>query len=68
MPAWLRTLGTRLLNSIRGSSPDRSFDDEIARHVDLLTQRYVRQGMTPEGARSRRPAPVRKSNCLSGGA
>src|SRR4051794_6142154 len=29
---------------------DHAFDDEIHAHIALLTERYVRQGMTPEAA------------------
>lgn len=32
----------------RDEDPD--FDDEMREHLDLLTERYVRQGMTPEEA------------------
>lgn len=34
---------------LRGSA-DPGFDAEIREHLSLLTQRYVRQGMTPGDA------------------
>jgi putative ABC transport system permease protein len=33
-----------------GGRADGEFDAELREHLDLLTQRYIRQGMTPDGA------------------
>src|SRR5438874_7738979 len=48
MPA-LRVLIARARGLFR-RDPDPAFDDEIHAHVALLTERYVRQGMTPAAA------------------
>ncbi|MBZ5729228.1 MAG: ABC transporter permease [Acidobacteriia bacterium] len=51
MPARLRTFASRLARLFRRGAPDSAFDDELEGHIGLLTERYVRQGMTPEDAR-----------------
>src|SRR3954454_11006408 len=45
----LRVLSARARGLFR-RDPDPAFDDEIHAHIALLTERYVRQGMTPEAA------------------
>jgi hypothetical protein len=43
----------RLLAKVRGlfGFRETEFDNELVEHLNLLTERYVRQGMTPEDAR-----------------
>ncbi len=43
---YLRELVARLRGLFGDRRADREFDDEIETHLRLLTERYVRQGMT----------------------
>ena len=47
---YLRALAARLRGLFGDRRADRELDDEIETHLRLLTQRYVRQGMTEEEA------------------
>src|SRR5262245_48388181 len=42
----LRALASRFLGLFRGRSADQELDDEIEAHLRLLTERYVRQGIS----------------------
>src|ERR1043165_5356698 len=43
------------LRSLLRRGPDPAFDDEIREHLDLLTDRFIRQGMSsPEAAAAAR--------------
>jgi macrolide transport system ATP-binding/permease protein len=46
MIRYLRALAARLRGLFGDRGADRDFDDEIETHLRLLTERYVRQGMT----------------------
>ncbi len=46
----LRVLLSRILGMIRRRQMDREFDDEVNAHMEILTERFVRQGMSPEEA------------------
>jgi putative ABC transport system permease protein len=48
----LRALMGRLWGLFEDRRADREFDDEIETHIRLLTERYVRQGMTATDAAS----------------
>jgi putative ABC transport system permease protein len=50
MTHYLRALAARLRGLFGNRRTDREFDDEIETHLRLLTERYVRQGMTEEEA------------------
>ena len=43
---YLRELAARLRGLFGDRRADREFEDEIETHLRLLTERYVRQGMT----------------------
>jgi predicted permease len=43
---YLRTLAARVRGLLGDRSAERELDDEIKTHLRLLTERYVRQGMT----------------------
>jgi len=43
---YLRALAARFRGLFRDSGSDRELDEEIETHLRLLTERYVRQGMT----------------------
>ena len=47
---YLRALAARLRGLFGGRRADRDLDDEIETHLRLLTERYVRQGMSEDGA------------------
>src|SRR5229473_3718627 len=49
MIARLRLLAAKLFGR---RSPETEFDDEMRAHLDLLTERYIHQGMTPSDADS----------------
>jgi putative ABC transport system permease protein len=52
---YLRALVAKLRELFGGSRADRELDDEIETHLRLLTERYVRQGMSEvESARAAR--------------
>src|SRR6266508_5920800 len=46
MTHYLRALVARLRGLFGDRRADREFDDEIETHLRMLTERYVRQGMT----------------------
>ncbi|HEX5430707.1 MAG TPA: permease prefix domain 1-containing protein, partial [Bryobacteraceae bacterium] len=47
----LREAWARLVSFFRKQDLDREFDEELAAHVELATQDYIRQGMSPPEAR-----------------
>src|SRR5215468_10112146 len=47
---YMRALAARLRGLFGDRRADREFDDEIETHLRLLTERYVRQGMTEDEA------------------
>ena len=52
---YLRVLAARFRGLFGDQRADRELDDEIKMHLRLLTERYVRQGMTEaEAARAAR--------------
>ncbi len=46
----LRVLFSRLLGMTRHHQMDQDFDDEVNVHMEMLTERFVAQGMSPEEA------------------
>ena len=50
MRARLRRLIAQLIGLVGRAGPDREFDDELGLHLQLLTERYICQGMTPADA------------------
>src|SRR5689334_12192023 len=46
----LRVLFSRLLGMIRHRQMDQDFDDEVTVHLEMLRERFVAQGMSPEEA------------------
>jgi predicted permease len=50
MTQYLRALAVRLRGLFGDRRAERELDDEIETHLRLLTERYVRQGMTEEEA------------------
>jgi len=46
MTHYLRALWAKLRGLFGDRRADREFDEEIETHLRLLTERYVRQGMT----------------------
>jgi putative ABC transport system permease protein len=48
----LRTFVSRLKTLFRQRTEEQEFDQELHSHLALLTERYVRQGMTEKDARS----------------
>ncbi len=48
----IRTLHARIRGLAGRRSVEEAFDEEAAAHLDLLTDRFVRQGMTPRQARA----------------
>jgi putative ABC transport system permease protein len=50
MTDYLRALMARLLGLLGIRKADLEFDDEIRAHLELLTARYIRQGMTLDEA------------------
>lgn len=52
MLARLGTLASQVTSLLRASAGDPEFDEELAGHLELLTERYILQGMTPQAARS----------------
>ncbi|MBO0862578.1 MAG: hypothetical protein J2P21_29575 [Chloracidobacterium sp.] len=47
---YMRVLAARLRGLFRDRSEPRELDDEIEAHLSLLTERYVRQGMSEDEA------------------
>ncbi len=50
MKDYLRALMARLRGLLGIRKADLEFEDEIQAHLELLIERYVRQGMTPDEA------------------
>ena len=48
----LTVLLSRLAHLLRGRAAEPEFHQELDRHLELLTERFIRQGMTPAAARS----------------
>jgi len=48
---WVRVLATRIRGLFAGRTRDMALDDEIATHLQMLTDDYVRQGRAPDEAR-----------------
>ena len=48
----LRQLAARIAGLFRGDRMDRSLDDEVRFHVDMLTAEYLRKGLNPTDARA----------------
>jgi predicted permease len=46
----LRVFTAKLRGLFGRQTPDCEFDDELRAHLSLLTERYIRQGMTPDDA------------------
>ena len=51
MPAWLAILASRIRGLLLGHRLDADFDDEVAAHLDLLTEEHIRRGLPPDEAR-----------------
>ncbi|MBO0722728.1 MAG: hypothetical protein J2P41_18030 [Blastocatellia bacterium] len=47
MTDYVRALIARIRALLGNRRADREFDDEIQAHLELLTDRYIRRGMTP---------------------
>lgn len=48
---WLRELGYRLRHLLERSSAEQDLLEEVESHIELQTQEYVSQGLSPEQAR-----------------
>jgi len=46
----LRVLAMRVKAFVLGRRSDRDLDDDIRAHLDLLTQEYIRRGLSSEDA------------------
>jgi hypothetical protein len=46
----MRTLFWRIAGTFRKRRLDEEFDEEVREHLEMLEQRYVRQGMSPQSA------------------
>ena len=51
MPAWLALMISRIGGLFASHRQDRDFDREVDAHLDLLTEEYVRRGLSPPAAR-----------------
>ena len=51
MIARLRVFASKLRGPFAGQQPEREFHEELATHLSLLTQKFLRQGLSPEEAR-----------------
>ena len=51
MPLWLAVLASRIHGLLRRRSLDEDFESELASHLDLLTEEYLRRGLTAHEAR-----------------
>jgi hypothetical protein len=49
---WHRSVIAKLRNLVARGQSDREFDAELQAHLTMLAERFVRQGMRPEDARS----------------
>jgi len=47
---WLRALWHGVGRAFARRTPDVDFDEEVRNHLAMLTERFVRQGMTPDAA------------------
>jgi putative ABC transport system permease protein len=50
MPTWLRILASKSFAFFSRTRLDRDFDREVAVHISLLTEKFIREGMTQEEA------------------
>ena len=50
---WLRTIRERVLALFGRTNMDAEMDEELSFHIEKETEKYVRQGMDPAGARRR---------------
>src|SRR5260370_36841555 len=57
MFSWIKVLGSRIRGWVSIRHVDEDFSEELATHLEMLTQENIRRGMTPEQAR--RAARVR---------
>jgi putative ABC transport system permease protein len=48
---WLAVLASRLCGLLGERRQDSEFDDEVAAHLDLLTDEHIRRGLAPAEAR-----------------
>jgi len=51
MPAWPTVFLSRVRALVARSRDDADFDAEVAAHLDMLTEEYVRRGVAPDEAR-----------------
>ena len=51
MLAGLRSALSRLIALFRTSTLEQDFDREVEDHLDLLQERFIRRGMSPDDAR-----------------
>jgi hypothetical protein len=63
MTDYLRALAARLLGLFRKRRADIEFHDVIETHLRLLTERYVRQGMTQDEAAAAARRQFGTSHC-----
>src|SRR5262245_10246237 len=47
----LRVLGSRLLGTLRSRTRDTQLNEEIATHLELLTDEFIARGLSPHDAR-----------------
>jgi hypothetical protein len=48
---WLRVLATRMRGLLAASRRDAALDDEIATHLEMPADDYLRRGLAPAEAR-----------------
>jgi len=51
MPTWLAVLASRIGGLVRAGRHDRDFDREVESHLNLLTEDYIRRGLSATEAR-----------------
>src|SRR4029077_14817819 len=51
VPAWLAVLSSRMRGLVQGRRLDNELRDEIASHLEALTEENIRRGMAPDEAR-----------------
>src|SRR5688572_30750125 len=49
----IKGVAARLRALLRPASTDRDLDDQIALHLELETERWIREGLAPDEARRR---------------